>query len=87
MNNQHPGFPLVETPLLLAMADEMGLSAEARCIGRNLFEHGCAVFNSPDPAIEARMERIKHRLSPRYRMEFGDPQADKTIGERRIQDA
>jgi hypothetical protein len=87
MINPLPGLPLVETPLLLAVADQLGLSEEERRIGRDLFEHGYAVFDFPDPAIDERIERIKHRLAPRYGVDFCDLEADKTIGERRVQDA
>jgi hypothetical protein len=87
VNNPLPGLPLVETPLLLAMADELGLSDEERRIARDLFEHGYAVFDFPDPAIDERIERIMHRLAPCYGVDFGNAEADKTIGERRVQDA
>jgi hypothetical protein len=87
MINPLPGLPLVETPLLLATADELGLCEEERRIGRDLFEHGYAVFDFPDPTIDERIHRIKHHLAPRYGVDFGNPEADKTIGERRIQDA
>ncbi|TAD77893.1 MAG: phytanoyl-CoA dioxygenase [Sphingomonadales bacterium] len=82
-----PGLPLIESPLFLAMAGQMGLSEDEQRIGRDLFEHGFAVFDFPDPSIEDRIERIKMRLSPHYGVDFSDPEANKTTGERRIQDA
>lgn len=87
MNNPLPGLPLIESPLLLAMADELGLNEEERRIGRDLFEQGYAVFDFPDPQLNARIERIKRRLGPHYGVDLDNPEADKTIGERRIQDA
>lgn len=87
MRNPLPGLPLVETPLLLAMADELGLSGEERRISHDLFEHGFAVFDFPDPELHERIDRIKHRLAPLYGVDFDNPEADKTSGERRVQDA
>jgi hypothetical protein len=51
MNNPLPGLPLVETPLLLTMADELGLSEEERRMACDLLEHGFAVFDFPDPEM------------------------------------
>jgi hypothetical protein len=87
MNNPLPGLPLVETPLLLTMADELGLSEEERRMACDLLEHGFAVFDFPDPEIDERIGRIKHRLAPNYGVDFDNPEADKTSGERRVQDA
>jgi len=41
----------------------------------------------PDAEIAARIDRIKANLGPRYGIDFASPDSDKTIGERRIQDA
>jgi hypothetical protein len=87
VNNPLPGLPLIETPLFHALAGELGLTEDEQRIGRDLCEYGYAVFDFPDPEIDARIERIKARLSPFYGVDFADPEANKTIGERRIQDA
>lgn len=87
VSNPLPGLPLIETPLLLAMADELGLSEEDRRVARDLYEQGYAVFDFPDQQLDERIERIKARLAPHYGIDFADPEADKTCGERRIQDA
>lgn len=87
MKNPLPGLPLIESPLFMAMADELGLTEEEKRIGRDLFEHGYAVFDFPDPLINHRIEAIKQRLAPHYDVDFDNPDADKTNGERRVQDA
>ncbi len=87
MSNPLPGLPLIESPLFLARADELGLSKEEKRIGRDLFEQGYAVFDFPDAALDARIDGIKQRLGPRYGVDLDNPEADKTCGERRIQDA
>lgn len=87
MNNPLPGLPLIESPLFPRMADGMGLSAEERRIADDLHRQGFAVFDFPDPDFDSRVERIQRDLSPRYGINFADPEADKTGGERRIQDA
>lgn len=87
VNNSLPGLPLIESPLFLAVAEAGGFSEEQKRIGRDLFEHGFAVFDFPDPEIGARIERIKQRLGPHYGVDFADPEADKTRGDRRVQDA
>ena len=87
VNNPLPGLPLIESPLFFTMADAMGLSEEERRIARDLFDQGYAVFDFPDPDLDARIEGIKQRLGPCYGVDLTDPEADKTIGERRIQDA
>lgn len=56
-------------------------------IAVSLHEKGYAVFDFPDADLEERIDRIRHNLAPRYGIDFGDPQSDKTLGERRIQDA
>jgi len=87
VSNPLPGLPLIESPLFLAMADASELSKEEKRIGRDLFEQGYAVFDFPDPDLDSRIAGIKKRLGPRYGVDLTDPEADKTIGARRIQDA
>ncbi len=87
MANPLPGLPLIESPLFRDLGRESGLTDWEMQIGNDLHEHGYAVFDFPDKALWQRIERIKERLSPLYGVEFSDPDSDKTIGERRIQDA
>jgi hypothetical protein len=87
VNNPLPGLPLIESPLFPALASEMGLTETELRIGQELFEQGYAVFDFPDADLDQRIERIKDRLGPLYRIDFADPESDKTNGERRIQDA
>lgn len=87
MNNPLPGLPLIESPLFPRLLPALGLTPEEERIGLELFTQGYAVFDFPDPDLDARIERIKASLSPSYGIDFDDPEADKTSGERRIQDA
>lgn len=65
----------------------LGLTTEEEQIATSLYEKGYAVFDFPDDDIDLRIERIKRNLSPHYRIDFANEDSDKTIGERRIQDA
>jgi len=86
--NNFPGVPKIESPLFPLQLDSMELSAEERRIATELNERGYSVLDFPDAEIDAKMERIKANLGPRYKgIAFDDPQSDKTLGERRIQDA
>lgn len=81
-----PGVPRFESPIFAS--DSLSDLTEAeQSIARELNTHGFAVIDFPDPEIDARIERIKARLGPHFNIAFDDPQADKTKGERRIQDA
>jgi hypothetical protein len=85
--NPLPGLPLIESPLFPALRESQNLTAEEGRIATSLHEKGYAVFDFPDADIDARIDRIKHSLAPRFGIDFDDPQSDKTIGERRVQDA
>ncbi len=87
MNNPFPGIPLIETAILPTIVNDMGLTPDEERIARELHSNGYAVFDFPDPEIEPRIERIKGDLSPQFGIDFDDPTSDKTIGERRVQDA
>lgn len=88
MTNPFPGIPLVESPLFELQRGAMGLTADEERVATDLNELGYAVLDFPDPQIDARIDRITAKLGPRYAgIDFGDPQSDKTQGERRIQDA
>lgn len=66
---------------------DAGLSETEARIAGDLNENGFAIFDFPDPDIDARIDRIKDHLGPRYGIDFDNAGADKTTGERRIQDA
>lgn len=87
MDNPLPGVPLIESPLFPALAPSLRLSANETRIAADLFENGYAVFDFPDPELDARIERIQGNLGPRYCVDFANPESDKTVGLRRIQDA
>lgn len=86
MKNLLPGLPLIESPLLPAIVSSLGLTAEEERIANDLRENGFAVFDFPDADLDARIERIKANLGPRYEINFADPESDKTQNLRRIQD-
>lgn len=87
MNNPFPGLPLVESPLFPQLSPALDLTDDELRIGRDLHANGYAVLDFPDAEIDARIDRIKQNLGPRYGIDFADPNSDKTIAERRIQDA
>lgn len=81
-----PGVPRVESPLFASDTLE-DLNETEKAVARNLHEHGYAVIDFPDVEIDERIDRIKKTLSPRFDLPLEDPDADKTKGERRVQDA
>jgi len=88
MTNPFPGIPLIESPLYPSLRNTMGLDPNEARIADDLHERGYAVLDFPDPGIDARIDRIKARLSTRFTgIDFADPTSDKTQGERRVQDA
>ena len=87
VSNLFPGMPLIESPLFPSVKTSQGLTAEEDRLGTSLYECGFAIFDFPDADLDARIDRIKRNLSPRYGIDFGNPEGDKTTGERRIQDA
>lgn len=82
-----PGVPLIESPLFAQSLDGMDLTSEEQEIAVQLNEHGYAVLDFPDEQIDARIERIKTTLTPRYSVDFSDPDSTKNLGDMRIQDA
>jgi hypothetical protein len=66
---------------------DYGFSSEEERIASSLHENGYAVIDFPDADIDARIERIKANLAPRYQVDLSSPESDKTTGIRRIQDA
>jgi hypothetical protein len=64
------------------------LNAEEERIALDLHERGYAILDFPDPEIEGRMTRVRENLTPRFcGIDFADHDSDKTLGDRRIQDA
>lgn len=80
------GVPRVESPIFVA-DDLSDLDENERDLAEQLHEHGYAVFDFPDPDIDERIARIKANLGPHFNIPFDDPEANKTKGERRLQDA
>lgn len=81
-----PGIPRIESPVFAS--DELAdLNEDERKLAIQLNQRGYAVFDFPDPDIDERIERVKANLGPQFGISFDDPDADKTKGERRIQDA
>lgn len=87
MINAFPGLPLIESPLFPALKAECGLSVEELRIADDLYEKGYAVFTFPDIDLDNKINRIREHLGPQYGVDFFTPESDKTVGERRIQDA
>jgi hypothetical protein len=85
--NPFSGVPLIESSLFPILKTSAGLTAEEERIADSLYEKGYAVFDFPDADIDARIERIKSNLGPRYGIDFDDPQSNKTERGSRIQDA
>ena len=81
------GVPLVESPLFAQSVDEMGLTPQEREIAIQLNDRGYAVFDFPDDEIDARIERVKASLGPRFGIDFSAPDSVKNAGVLRIQDA
>lgn len=83
-----PGVPIVESPLFPAAVEELGWTDEEKRVGFELYERGYAVIDFPDQELDARIERIKKSLTPRFGSQFEDPGAVKNTGEnQRLQDA
>lgn len=82
-----PGIPLIESPLFSAIVDAQGFTDKEKRIAIDLHDNGYAVLDFPDTDIHARIDRIKAALGPRYDIDLSDPASDKTVGQRRVQDA
>jgi hypothetical protein len=61
-----PGVPLVESPFFEEITKSLSFDAETLRIAKALNKDGIAVFRFPDEDFEARAERIKSSLSPRF---------------------
>jgi ectoine hydroxylase-related dioxygenase (phytanoyl-CoA dioxygenase family) len=81
-----PGIPLVESPLLYAMIDELDLTPEERRVALDLHERGFAVIDFDDDELHERIERIKAYLAPQFGIDLDDPASTKGAS-LRVQDA
>ena len=81
-----PGVPLIESPIFESEPLD-GFTDQEKALARQLHDDGFGVIDFPDPDIDARIDRIQRNLGPGFGIDFADPAADKTRGERRIQDA
>ena len=82
-----PGVPLVESPLFAQSLDDMGLMPQEREIAIQLNERGYAVLDFPDEQIDARIDRVKASLAPRFGVDLSKADSIKNTGDLRIQDA
>jgi len=81
-----PGVPLIESPVFESETLE-GFTEQEKALARSLHADGFGVIDFPDPEIDARIDRIRRNLGPRYDIPLDDPAAEKTKGDPRIQDA
>lgn len=80
------GVPLIESPLFASSMAQMGLGADELRIAQQLHHNGFAVIDLVDPDRDARFERIKRSLAPRFGLT--DPlEGPVPHGDYRIQDA
>jgi hypothetical protein len=77
----------VESPLFSSILEELDLSPEERRVAVDLNWRGFAVLDFPDDEILERIDHIKTDLTPRFDVDFSDPQSPKHGSIGRIQDA
>ncbi len=82
-----PGVPLVESPLLPEVIDQMALTAAERDIAMQLHTRGFAVFDFPDDDIENRVDRIKADLAASFDFEHWRAEGWAANVSLRVQDA
>ncbi|MDE2595527.1 MAG: phytanoyl-CoA dioxygenase family protein [Sphingomonadales bacterium] len=82
-----PGVPLIESPLFGTELERMPLSPAEKDVATALNRDGFAVFDFPDPDIDARIDRIRKEFSPRFGIDDTDPASPKHSPIGRIQDA
>ena len=82
-----PGVPFVESPLFARSLAQSDLDDREREIAQSLHDKGYAVIDFPDAEIDARVERVKARLAPRFGIDLDDLHSIKAQGDNRIQDA
>lgn len=81
------GVPRIERPTFASELPHYGLTEAEQAIASHLHLHGFAIIDFDDAEFDARVERIRAALSPRFDVDLDDPESDKTLGEGRIQDA
>ena len=54
-----PGVPIVESPLIPALVEELDWTNEKKRRGFNLHERGYVVIDFLDEELDARIERIR----------------------------
>ena len=81
-----PGVPLIESSLFSASINASGLTDQEISIARSLNEHGYAIIDFPDSEIDARINRIKTRLTAHFGMDISGIWASKNPGKLRVQD-
>ncbi|WP_421738821.1 phytanoyl-CoA dioxygenase family protein [Caulobacter sp.] len=82
-----PGVPLVESWLLKASLDQMGLTAIERNIALQLHEQGFAVLDFPDDDLDARIDRIIETLTPQCAFDHWRSEGWAANNGLRVQDA
>lgn len=82
-----PGLPFVESPLFESQLPSADLTAFEQDVAIQLNRHGYAVIDFPDPQINARIDRIKKRISEHFGIDLNDPGAVAGAGDLRVQDA
>lgn len=82
-----PGVPRIESLTFPVELPHYGLNEVEQEIAQQLHARGFAVIDFNDPQFDDRVERIRASLGPRFGLPLDDPESDKTLGERRIQDA
>ena len=85
--NPFPGIPLVESPIFGTEITRMPLSPEERAIAIALNRDGFALFDFPDPDLDARIAAIRAGLSPELGIDDHDPGSNKLVAPGRVQDA
>jgi hypothetical protein len=88
MSTDNPllGVPIVHSPLFERIISSSDLSDEELRIARDLHHNGFAVIDFPDEQLDARIERIRQNLQPRFDR-AGSPDSLPTEWSGRIQDA
>ena len=82
-----PGIPRIESPAFRAELPHLGLSEAEQAVATKLHVDGFAVIDFEDVEFDQRVDRIRASLIPRLGAHLNDPESDKTLGLRRIQDA
>ena len=85
--NPFPGIPLVESPIFGTEIHRMPLSPGEQAIAIALNRDGFALFDFPDPDLDARIAAIRAGLSPELGIDDHDPGSNKLVAPGRVQDA